>query len=79
MVNRINTNVIPEIDKLNDNDPQAVLSYISELLSSRNSQFKDNPINDDLILSLSDAYENQRARQVTEWEKLRRQNVRRTV
>ena len=79
MVNRINTNVIPEIDKLNDNDPQAVLSYISELLSSRNSQFKDNPINDDLILTLSDAYENQRARQVTEWEKLRRQNVRRTV
>ena len=79
MVNRINTNVIPEIDKLSDNDSQAVLSYISELLSSRNSQFKDNPINDDLILSLSDAYENQRARQVTEWEKLRRQNVRRTV
>ena len=79
MVNRISTNVVREIDKLNDNDSQAVLSYISELLSSRNSQFKDNPINDDLILSLSDAYENQRARQVTEWEKLRRQNVRRTV
>ena len=79
MVNRINTNLVPEIDKLNDNDSQAVLSYISELLSSRNSQFIDNPINYDLILSLSDAYENQRARQVTEWEKLRRQNVRRAV
>ena len=31
--------------------------------------------NDDLILSLSDAYENRRARQVGEWERLYGQNV----
>lgn len=30
---------------------------------------------DDLILSLADAYENQRARQVYEWELLRQQKV----
>ena len=31
--------------------------------------------NDDLILALSDAYENRRARQVGEWERLYGQNV----
>ena len=31
--------------------------------------------NDDLIVSLSDAYENRRARQVGEWEKLYGQNL----
>ena len=35
--------------------------------------------NDDLILTLSDAYENRRARQVGEWEKLYGQNVYRAV
>ncbi|MFT3744422.1 MAG: hypothetical protein QM785_09005 [Pyrinomonadaceae bacterium] len=29
---------------------------------------------DDLIVSLSNAHENRRARQVTEWESMRRQN-----
>lgn len=75
MVNRIDTRVAGEIDKLNENDSVAVLSYISELLSSRKSQSKDTLINDDLIMSLSDAYENKRARQVVEWERLGRQNV----
>ncbi|MEP6703541.1 MAG: hypothetical protein ABJB34_01930 [Acidobacteriota bacterium] len=31
--------------------------------------------NDDLIVSLSDAYENRRARQVGEWERLYGQNA----
>jgi hypothetical protein len=31
--------------------------------------------NDDLIMSLSDAYENRRARQVGEWERLYGRNV----
>jgi len=73
MVNRNNPNVAREIDKLNENDS----SYISELLSSRKLQSKENPLNDELIGSLSDAYENKRARQVTEWE--RRQRVQRAV
>ena len=77
MVNRIKPNVAGEIDKLNENDSQAVLSYISKLLSSRRSQA--NPINDDLILSLSDAYETRRACQVTEWERLGRQKIQRSA
>ena len=77
MVNRNNTNVTGEIDKLNENDTIAVLSHISELLSSQKSQSRENPFNDEVIGSLSDAYENKRARQVTEWE--RRQRVQRAA
>ncbi|HEX6124513.1 MAG TPA: hypothetical protein VFZ23_04000 [Pyrinomonadaceae bacterium] len=47
------------------------------LLSSTNPQ--SNEKNDDLIVTLSDAYENRRARQVVEWEKLYGQNVYRAV
>ncbi len=36
-------------------------------------------INDELIMSLSDAYENMRARQVTEWETMRRRTFRQKV
>ena len=43
------------------------------LPSSRVSHAREK--NDDLIGTLSDAYENQRARQVGEWEKLYGQNV----
>lgn len=77
MVNRNNTKLAREIDDLNENDTIAVLSYISELLSSRKPKSKENPLNDELIVSLSDAYENKRARQVTEWE--RRQRVQRVA
>ena len=49
------------------------LNYSSNKHSTRKSSAKENPFNDDLIVSLADAYENKRARQVTEWE--RRQNV----
>jgi hypothetical protein len=37
------------------------------------------PPADDVIVSLANAYENQRARQVTEWEQMRRQMVRRAA
>jgi hypothetical protein len=76
MVNRTNTNVAAELNKLNENEALAVREYISQLLSKRISKSKDNNnSNDDLIVSLSSAYENQRARQVVEWEKLARQNL----
>jgi hypothetical protein len=79
MVKRENTNVASEINKLNETETSAVLNYISTLLSTRNSKSKDNQSNDDLIVSLSDAYENKRARQVLEWERVRRQNVQRAA
>jgi len=72
-------NIAGEIDKLNENETTAVVNYISKLLSTRISNLHENSINDDLIVSLSDAYENKRARQVFEWEQIRRQNVQRAV
>ena len=76
MIKRTNTNFASEIDKLNENEALAVREYISQLLSRRISKSKDNhTAGDDLIVSLSSAYENERARQVVEWEKLARQNM----
>lgn len=79
MVNRKNRNIASEINKLNENETSEVLDYISELLSTRKPKSKENLPNDDLIVSLSDAYENKRARQVFEWERVRRQNVQRAA
>ena len=79
MANRNSTNVAVELDKLNEADAASVLSYISQLRSSNRLQSRDKSTNDPLIGSLSDAYENQRARQVTEWEKLHRQHIHRAA
>lgn len=40
------------------------------------SRTKDRTYDDDIIASLSNAYENKRARQVFEWEQLRRDSFR---
>lgn len=77
MVKQEKTNVASEITKLNETESLAVLDYISALLTKRSFKSKSNSSNDDLIVSLSDAYENKRARQVFEWERVRRQNVQR--
>ena len=79
MVKQKNSNIAAEINKLNENEGLAVLDYISTILTKRLSKLKDNQSNDDLIVSLSDAYENKRARQVVEWERVRRQNVQRAA
>ncbi|MCD9185222.1 MAG: hypothetical protein LUM44_02225 [Pyrinomonadaceae bacterium] len=81
MVKNNAKNVANEIKKLNENETIAVLDYISDILTNRTAtpKSKENSINDDLIVSLSDAYENKRARQVFEWEKTRRQNIQRAA
>ncbi len=79
MVKQTNQTIASQIDKLNENETLAVAGYISQLLSKRASKQKENFSNDDLIVSLSDAYENKRARQVFEWEKVRRQNAQRNA
>lgn len=77
MINRKNSRIASEIDKLSEPETAAVLNYISELLQTRiQNQL---PPNDDLIVSLSDAYENRRAQQVFEWERVRRQNIQRAA
>ena len=68
MVKRANETTSRKIDKSNKNENPALLSAPSKPIP-----------NDDLIISLSDAYENKRARQVVEWEKLGRQNIQRAI
>lgn len=79
MVNQTNNKIVREIDKLNEHESLAVVNYISQLLSNRISKQRENLSNDALIISLANAYENKRARQVVEWEKVRRQNTQRAA
>ncbi len=67
MANRINSNAAGEAR----NQPD--IKNPHQLLSS--SRTRSTEKNDDVIVSLSDAYENRRARQVGEWERLYGQNV----
>ncbi|MDQ2747088.1 MAG: hypothetical protein M3T96_07510 [Acidobacteriota bacterium] len=77
MVKQNKQNIAIEIDKLNEKETLAVASYVSQILTSRSAKSREtnNQTSDDLIVSLSDAYENKRARQVFEWERARRQNA----
>ncbi len=80
MISQTNqNNIAGEINKLNEKETLAVANYISQILSRRISKSKENQPNDDIIASLSDAHENKRARQVFEWERIRRQNVQRNA
>jgi hypothetical protein len=77
MVKNNQDKIVREINKLNENESVAVIDYIAEILSARMPKPKKNPINDELILTLADAKENKRARQVVEWERVRRNNTQR--
>jgi hypothetical protein len=74
MVKQTQKNIADDINKLNENEPLAVSEYIFDPPSNRTPYSKDNSKSDDLIVSLSDAYENKRARQVFEWESIRRKS-----
>ena len=75
MVKQTNSKIVREIDKLNENETLAVLDYISQLLSNRQFPIpNETQSGDDLIASLSETRENRCARQVVEWEKVRRRN-----
>ncbi|MGI8469709.1 MAG: hypothetical protein ACR2N3_14790 [Pyrinomonadaceae bacterium] len=75
MVKQTNDKIVREINKLNENESVAVLEYISQILSTKRFPVQTDKLNnDDLIASLSEKRENQRARQVVEWEKTRRKN-----
>ena len=70
MVNRIRSNASGNAGQKNDANNSA------KLLTSPRSQSTERQ--DDLIVSLAERYENRRARQVGEWERLYGQNVYRT-
>lgn len=72
MVKHNKQNTSDEKINLNENESSNLLNYIPKPFSKKKS--KQNSLTDDLIVALSDAYENKRARQVFEWEAIRRQN-----
>lgn len=77
MINRKNNRIVSELDKLSEPETAAVLEYITEIVQSRKQ--RQITLADDLIGSLADAYENRRAQQVIEWERVRRQNIQRAA
>ena len=72
MVKQNKQKIAAEKNNLNENESSNLLNYIPKPFTKKKP--KQNALNDDLIVSLSDAYENKRARQVFEWETIRRQN-----
>ena len=68
MVKRTRTNIAREIDKTPPGHT-----------SDRKSAQKEKPVADDIIMSLSNAHENERARQVFEWESVQSLNVQQAV
>jgi hypothetical protein len=74
MVNRLNKTNDGERDRLTPQDAFDAINYISESPDYNRSQSIENLRFDDLIISLANAHENRRARQVTEWESMRRHN-----
>ena len=79
MVSRNNKTIAAKINNSNEQENPRKSGNISERLPTRNSKTSENLMSDDLIVSLSDAYENKRARQVFEWERVRRQNFQRAA
>lgn len=68
MVSETRPNISREIDK-----------PLSDHASARKTSRTDKSSADELIVSLADAYENKRARQVIEWESVQPLNIKRAV
>jgi hypothetical protein len=62
--------LLHKLDRLTDHEIREVLFYVSRLDSPGRDQADGGE--DDLVMALSGAYENRRARQVFEWESARR-------
>ena len=75
MANHINTATDGKRDKFTSEDTQAAINYISDSTSSTRFRSRSIPHFEDLMISLANAHENRRARQVSEWERLGFQTV----
>ncbi len=68
-----------KLDNLNDLEVKEVLDYISIMESMRRATTLPGLWEDELVALLADARENIRARQVFEWEAVRRRAERRAA
>lgn len=68
-----------KLDSLNDAEVNEVLDYIAIMESMRRAKAAPGLFEDELVSLLADAPENKRARQVFEWEAVRRRADRRAA
>lgn len=68
-----------KLDSLNDSEVKEVLEYISIMESMRRAASLSGTWEDEFVALLADAQENKRARQVFEWEGVRRRAERRAA
>jgi hypothetical protein len=68
-----------KLDSLNDAEVNEVLDYISIMETMRRASIAPGLWEDELVSLLADAQENKRARQVFEWEAVRRKADRRAA
>ena len=61
-----------KLDRLSEGEIQELLEYLHIMESMKSDSSDEGAIEDELLLMLASARENQRARQVYEWESTRR-------
>ena len=61
-----------KLDHLTDSEVQEVLDYVSIMESMKRERVQPDAFEDELLALLSAAVENRRARQVFEWDAVRR-------
>lgn len=71
--------LVKKIDALTEAELVAVLDYVALIEGNRNSSTGAAAWDDELLANLSEARENQRARQAFAWETLRRRAERQLV
>jgi len=64
--------LLSRLDSLNDKEVKEVLDFVSRIETKRYESAQRELFDDDLLVTLSSAVENRRARQVFEWESVRR-------
>ncbi|HEX4950701.1 MAG TPA: hypothetical protein VFZ34_28820 [Blastocatellia bacterium] len=60
-----------KLDHLSDSDIEEIAEYVSIMETMRREQRHSHDFDDDLIATLSSAYENRRAQQAYEWDAVR--------
>lgn len=62
-----------KLDQLSEGEVQELLEYLQIMESMKADNSEEGAIEDELLILLASARENRRARQVYEWESIRRQ------
>ncbi len=64
--------LLSKLNHLNDREVQDVLDFVSRIESKKYDSVQRDLFDDELLVTLSSAVENRRAREVFEWEAIRR-------